>query len=87
MGSCGNFLAKSNSGVGVNLKTLIYTPTACSATMESNSSFASGQIFSGTVTMRSNAPFTFESVSLPGQSEEPVGSLVDIVYKREVSSG
>ncbi len=85
-GTCGNFLANSNSGVGANLKTLIYTPTTCSATMESNSSFASGQIFSGTVTMRSNAPFTFESVSFPGQSEEPVGALVDSVYRREVAT-
>jgi hypothetical protein len=83
-GTCGNFLANSNSGVGANLKTLIYTPGSCSATMESNSSFASGQIFAGTVTMRSNAPFTFESVSLPGTTDEPVGSLVDIVYKREI---
>jgi hypothetical protein len=83
-GTCGNFTANSNSGVGANLKTLIYTPSGCTATMESNSSFASGQIFSGTVTLRSNAPFTFDSVSLPGTTDEPVGSLVDIVYKREV---
>lgn len=82
--TCGNFLANSNSGTGANLKTLIYTPSGCSATMESNSSFASGQIFSGMVTMKSNAPFTFESVSLPGTTDEPVGSLVDVVYKREV---
>ena len=83
-GTCGHFLANSNSGVGTNLKTLIYTPTTCTATMESNSSFASGQVFSGTVTMRSNAPFTFEAVSFPGTSEEPVGALVDPVYRREV---
>jgi hypothetical protein len=84
--SCGNFLADDNSGTGANIKTLIYTPQGCSATMNSNSSFAAGQIFSGTVTLRSNAPLTFMSVELPGSTTEPNGSLVDIAYKREVSS-
>jgi hypothetical protein len=85
-GTCGNFTANSNSGVGANLKTFIYTPTTCTATMESNSSFSSGQIFSGNVIMKSNAPFTFEAVSFPGTNEEPVGALVDPVYRREVAT-
>jgi hypothetical protein len=82
----GNFLANSNSGTGANIKTLIYTPSNCNATMESNSSFATGQIFSGNVWLRSNAPLTFASVDLPGSTSGSAGSLVDIVYKREITS-
>jgi hypothetical protein len=85
-GTCGDFLANSNSGTGANIKSLIYTPSTCSATLESNSSFASGQIFSGNVWLRSNSPLTFASVDLPGSSGGSAGSLVDIVYKREITS-
>jgi hypothetical protein len=81
-----NFQADSNSSIGSNLKVLVYTPSTCSATMLSNSSFASGQIFSGSVILKSNSPLTFAAVSLPGTTSDSSGSLVDIVYKREVAS-
>jgi hypothetical protein len=85
-GACGDFLANSNSGTGANIKALVYTASNCTATLASNSSFASGQIFSGNVLLNSNSPLTFASVDLPGSQGGSAGSLVDIVYKREITS-
>jgi hypothetical protein len=84
--SCGNFSAQSNTGFGSNLKEIVYTPQACSATISSNSFNGVGQIFSGTISFNSNMTFTYSPTSLPGQyADDYSGWLIDVVYKREIS--
>jgi hypothetical protein len=85
-GTCGNFTTAANSGIGKNLKALIYTPSTCSASINSNSWNASGQVFAGTITFSSNTSVTYAPVDLPAVSLDSASLLVDIVYKRETYS-
>jgi hypothetical protein len=85
-GTCGNFTTAANSGIGKNLKALIYTPSTCSATIQSNSWNASGQVFSGSITFSSNTSVTYAPVDLPAVALDSASLLVDIVYKRETFS-
>lgn len=83
-GSCGDFLAQANSSIGTNIKVLIFTPQACTATIQSNSWNSAGQIFAGTVRISANTNLAFAPVDLPGATAGASGSLVDVVYRREV---
>jgi hypothetical protein len=83
-GSCGDVISNSNSGIVAPLKVLLFTPSTCSTTINSNSWNASGQLFSGTVNFNSNSAITYAPISLPNTTG--TGSLIDIVYKREVTS-
>jgi hypothetical protein len=85
-GTCGGFVANANSGIGSNLKTVIFTPQACTVTISSNSFNATGQIFSGTIQFNSNTTFTYAPVTLPSEGLASSGVLVDPVYRREITS-
>jgi hypothetical protein len=84
--SGGNLTAQANTGFGSNLKTVIFTPQACTVTINSNSFNGTGQIFSGTINFNSNTSLTYAPVSLPTETAGSTGVYVDIVYKREVTS-
>lgn len=84
--SGGNFTAQANTGIGSNLKSIVFTPRACSTTIQSNAFNGTGQIFSGTINFASNGSFTYAPITLPQETETMVGVYVDPVYKREVSS-
>lgn len=84
--SNGNFIAQANSGIGSNLKSIVFTPQACSTTIASNAFNAMGQIFSGTINFSSNGIFTYAPITLPEETDGLAGVYVDIVYKREISS-
>lgn len=71
---------RSNSSIGSDLNTLIYTP--CRVIQNSNSFVVQGQIFGGAVSFNSNSSLTYRQISVPGVSS---GSFEeDIVYIREV---
>jgi hypothetical protein len=75
-----NITFSSNSGIGTNLRALLYTP--CTVSFASNSSVATGQIFGGTVSFASNSGITYLPVTVPGVPGE--GFKEDIEYIREV---
>ncbi|MFN2545475.1 MAG: hypothetical protein ABR600_13045 [Actinomycetota bacterium] len=77
-----NFQTNSNSGIGPNLNALIYVPSNCTATLNSNSSLASGQVFGGTVNFNANTSFKYNQVTIPGTTNP--GFLEDVLYKREI---
>jgi len=78
-----DFTTKPNSTIGSGLNVLVYTPSTCSASFSSNSSIASGQIFSGTVNFKANTSFQYTTMSIPGTTAP--GFKQDIVYTREVT--
>jgi hypothetical protein len=84
--SGGNFSAQANTGFGSNLKTILFTPQACTATINSNAFNATGQIFSGTINFNSNTSLTYSPIALPSEGAGFAGVYVDTVYKREVTS-
>jgi Tfp pilus assembly protein PilX/cytoskeletal protein CcmA (bactofilin family) len=77
-----DFNTQSNSGMGPGLNVLVYVPSTCTASLKSNSSFASGQVFGGTVNFNSNTSLKYKQVSIPGTSAP--GFLEDVIYKREI---
>ena len=83
-GTCGDLSASSNSGISGPLQVLLFTPGACTVTVNSNSWNASGQIFSGTVNFNSNTTMAYAPVSLPNGNG--TGSYVDVVYRCEIKS-
>jgi hypothetical protein len=84
--SGGNFVAQANTGFGSNLKTIVFTPQACSVTINSNAFNATGQIFSGAINFNSNTTLTYSPIALPSEGAGFAGVYVDTVYKREVTS-
>jgi len=84
--SGGNFAAQANTGIGSNLKSIVFTPEACSTTIASNAFNGTGQIFSGSINFSSNGSFTYAPITLPQETETMAGVYVDIVYKREIAS-
>jgi hypothetical protein len=85
--SGGNFQALSGSAINFPLKALIFTPKACQALLNSNGFDVTGQIFSGTVLFKSNTNLHYSPITLGSDAVNgSAGSLVDIVYKREVTS-
>jgi hypothetical protein len=81
-----SFTAQANTGFGSNLKSIVFTPQACSVTINSNAFNATGQIFSGTINFNSNTSLTYSPISLPSEGAGFAGVYVDTVYKREVTS-
>lgn len=71
---------ESNSDVGDDLTTLMYTP--CTINMNSNSFVGKGQMFGGNVNFNSNSTLTFELIPIPGQA--PSGFDENITFIREV---
>src|SRR5204863_1868731 len=61
-----DFTTKPNSSIGAGLNVLIYTPPTCSATLSSNSSITTGQVFAGTVNFKANTSFTYTTAPVPG---------------------
>lgn len=84
LGSCsgtsGNIEFSSNSSVGSNLTTLIYTP--CTANLNSNSFLLDGQVVGGSVQFNSNTRITFKPVV--GPETVIVGYTVEPQYRREI---
>lgn len=77
-----SFTSQPGSGALDGVITLIYTPSACSTNIWSNSTLAQGQILSGNVQFYQTASFQFRRVAVPGAGG---GSyLEDVQYKREV---
>jgi hypothetical protein len=80
-GGC-SFSDGVNSSIAAGLNTLIYTPAACSVTLQNNSSLTQGQIISGTITAKKSLAFQFASVQVP--SSGGGGFKEDVSYIREV---
>jgi hypothetical protein len=68
------------------LKSIVFTPQACSVTINSNAFNATGQIFSGAINFNSNTSLTYSPIALPSEGAGFAGVYVDTVYKREVTS-
>ncbi len=71
-----------NSGTNSGLNTLIYTHSACTVDMNSNSAISEGQIIAGVVNIKHSVSFQYKQVSVPGVSGG--GLKQGVRYKREV---
>jgi hypothetical protein len=80
-GGC-NYSDGVNSSIGPSLNTLIYTPQACSVTLNNNSSITQGQIISGSITFKKSMAMQFQQVQVPGSGSG--GFKEDVTYIREV---
>jgi hypothetical protein len=80
-GGC-SYTDGTNSAIAPGLNTLIYTPSACSVTLQNNSSFSQGQIISGTIIAKRSLALQFATVPVPGSGGG--GFKEDVTYIREV---
>jgi cytoskeletal protein CcmA (bactofilin family) len=75
-----NITFRSNSGIGADLKTILYTP--CVIDLRSNTLVVEGQMFGGNVEFNSNASLTYEPIGVPGNGVTMYDE--DIQYIREI---
>ena len=83
-----SFTANPNSGANSGLNTLIYVPSApnsCVVNLNSNSTFAQGQVLGGTVNFQHTASFTYARLTVPGTGTG--GFSEDVRCLREVVNG
>jgi hypothetical protein len=81
------FQADSGSNISYPLKAIIFTPKACTALLKSNGFTVTGQIFAGTVLFRSQTTLIYAPITLGSDTTNgSAGSLVDIVYRREIKN-
>jgi Tfp pilus assembly protein PilX len=80
-GGC-QYQAQPHSGMDSGLSTIIYTRSACTVDIQSNSALTQGQIYGGTVNIKNSMSFQFARVPVPATGAG--GFKEDVFYIREV---